>query len=314
MWLDSAVLLALSTGHKVGLAVVGAAFIAFALASSFLFPRYRPQYPGNGLRAFIIVALVFFFGMLTAVEVFGAEPKEHEEAAPGTESTTASTAGTTATTATTTTSTTTTTTTTTGQPAAAPQVVQVEEKEFKIILSTSTLNAGVVTFQIKNTGAIPHDLAVVGGPKSALIPAKGTGTLTVTLKPGTTELYCSVPGHKAAGMDIKVNVTGAAKTTTTTAAPKPKPAATAQVVDVTEKEFKIILATQTLKAGPVTFKIKNTGAIPHDLAIVGGPKSALINAGGTATLKATLKAGTVELYCSVPGHKAAGMDVKVKVS
>jgi uncharacterized cupredoxin-like copper-binding protein len=305
--LDSDVLLALSTGHKVGLAVVGAALIAFALASSFVFPRYRPQYPGNGLRAFIIVALVFFFGMLTAVEVFGAEPKEHKEAAPSTESTTPPTASTPATT------TTTTTTTTTGQPAAAPQVVQVEEKEFKIILSTSTLKAGVVTFQIKNTGAIPHDLAVVGGPRSALIPSKGTGTLTVTLRPGTTELYCSVPGHKAAGMDVKVKVTGTAATTTT-AAPKPKPAASPQVVDVTEKEFKIILATQTLKAGPVTFKIKNTGAIPHDLAIVGGPKSALINAGGTGTLQATLKAGTVELYCSVPGHKAAGMDLKVKVS
>ena len=34
----------------------------------------------------------------------------------------------------------------------------------------------------------------------------------------------------------------------------------------------------------------------------------------TATLTATLKPGTVELYCSVPGHKAAGMDVKIKVS
>jgi uncharacterized cupredoxin-like copper-binding protein len=27
-----------------------------------------------------------------------------------------------------------------------------------------------------------------------------------------------------------------------------------------------------------------------------------------------LKAGTLELYCSVPGHKAAGMDLKVKVT
>jgi uncharacterized cupredoxin-like copper-binding protein len=303
VWLDSRVLLALSTGHKVGLAVVGAAFIVFALSSSFLFPRFRPQFPGNGLRAFIVVTFVFFFGMLTAVEVFGAEPKEHKEA----ESSTAET--------TTQESTTAVPNAPPGQPAPTPQVVSVTEKEFKIILATKTLQAGVVTFQIKNTGAIPHDLAVVGGPKSALIPAKGTGTLTVTLKAGTTELYCSVPGHKAAGMDLKVKVTGkSAAKPTTTAAPKPTPAAAPQVVNVTEKEFKIILATTTLKAGPVTFQIKNTGAIPHDLAIVGGPKSELIKAGGTATLKATLKAGTVELYCSVPGHKAAGMDLKVKVS
>src|SRR6185437_14486565 len=82
--------LALSTGHEVGLGVTALAFILFALASSFLFPRVRPDYPGRGLLAFVVVAFVFFFGMLTAVEVFGAESK-HAEAAPAAESTTAET-------------------------------------------------------------------------------------------------------------------------------------------------------------------------------------------------------------------------------
>ena len=72
----------LSTGHKIGLGVSAAVFIVFALASSFLFPRFRAQYPGRGLPAFIVVAFVFFFGMLTAVEVFGAEPKETKETTP----------------------------------------------------------------------------------------------------------------------------------------------------------------------------------------------------------------------------------------
>jgi len=312
VWLSSRVLLVLSTGHKVGLAVVGAAFILFALGSSFLFPRFRPQFPGHGLRAFIVVTFVFFFGMLAAVEVFGAEPKEHKEAESTVETTTE---------ATSTTAPTTTQATTTipnappGPPAPTPQVVQLTEKEFKIILASSSLKAGTVTFQIKNTGAIAHDLAVVGGPKTPLIKPKGTGTLTVKLKPGTTELYCTVPGHKAAGMDLKVKVTAAATATKSKpAATTPKPAAAPQIVDVTEKEFKIILATPTLKAGTVTFKIKNTGALAHDLAVVGGPKSTLIQPKNTGTLTVKLKAGTVELYCSVPGHKAAGMDLKVKVS
>ena len=72
--------LALSTGHEIGLGVTALVFILFALASSFLFPRYRPDYPGRGLLAFIVIAFVFFFGMLTAVEVFGAESKHHGEA------------------------------------------------------------------------------------------------------------------------------------------------------------------------------------------------------------------------------------------
>jgi nitrite reductase (NO-forming) len=64
----------------------------------------------------------------------------------------------------------------------------------------------------------------------------------------------------------------------------------------------------------VTFRITNAGKLPHDLTIAGGPKSKLVPGGGTATLSATLKAGPLELYCSVPGHKPAGMDVKTTVS
>jgi nitrite reductase (NO-forming) len=171
-----------------------------------------------------------------------------------------------------------------------------------------------VTFQIKNTGKIAHDLAIVGGPKSKLIQPGGTGTLKAVLKAGPIELYCSVPGHKQAGMDVKTTVSAgaaAAPAATTTTA---KPAAKPQTIQVTEKEFKITLAPASLHAGPVTFQIKNTGKLPHDLAVVGGPKSSLIQPGGTATLQTTLKSGPIELYCSVPGHKQAGMDLKQKVS
>ena len=196
------VLFALSTGHKVGLAVVGAAFIVFALGSSFLFPRFRPHYPGRGLPAFIIVAFVFFFGMLTAVEVFGAEPKETKEAERAAQTESQAQVTTTKTTASTKSSSTAATTT----AAAKSQTVRVTETEFKITLAPSSLHAGPVTFQIKNTGKLAHDLAIVGGPKSKLIAPGGTARLQATLKRGKAELYCSVPGHKPAGMDVKQNV------------------------------------------------------------------------------------------------------------
>jgi mono/diheme cytochrome c family protein len=70
------VLLALSTGHAIGLALVAAAFIAFALLSALVIPKRWPQYPGKQLGWFIVATLVFFVAMLTAVEVFGAEPEE----------------------------------------------------------------------------------------------------------------------------------------------------------------------------------------------------------------------------------------------
>jgi uncharacterized cupredoxin-like copper-binding protein len=200
--------LALSTGHEIGLGVTALVFILFALASSFLFPRFRPDYPGHGLLAFIVVAFVFFFGMLTAVEVFGAESKHGEATAA--ETTTAPTQTTTpqpTTTAATTTAATTTqaTTTTPAKPAATK--VPVSETEFKITLASTNLKAGEITFEAKNDGKIPHDLAIKQtGDKTKLIQPGGTAELKVTLKPGTYELYCTVPGHEAAGMRVNVTV------------------------------------------------------------------------------------------------------------
>ncbi|TML84616.1 MAG: hypothetical protein E6G09_07100 [Actinobacteria bacterium] len=191
--------LALSTGHEIGLGVTALVFILFALASSFLFPRYRPDYPGRGLLAFIVIAFVFFFGMLTAVEVFGAESKHHGEAAAA-ETTTAPAE-------TTTTQQTTTAASTTSATKPAATKVPVSESEFKIVLSSTQLKAGPITFEAKNAGRIPHDLAIKQtGDKTKLIQPGGTAELKVTLKAGTYELYCSVPGHEAAGMKLNITV------------------------------------------------------------------------------------------------------------
>jgi mono/diheme cytochrome c family protein len=70
------VLLALSALQKTGLALSGAAFVVFALTSALVVPRYRPEFPGRGLRLFIAVAVVFFVGMLGAVIGFARESKE----------------------------------------------------------------------------------------------------------------------------------------------------------------------------------------------------------------------------------------------
>ena len=43
-------------------------------------------------------------------------------------------------------------------------------------------------------------------------------------------------------------------------------------------------------------------------------KTPLINPGSTAKLTVTLAAGTYTLYCTVPGHSAAGMVAKLTVS
>ena len=173
------VLAALSTGHKVGLAVVAASFIAFALGVSFLAPRWRPDFPGrNGLSVFVIVSLVFFGAMLAAVAVFG---KESE--AKGAEATAGEQGS-----------------------AAAAKTIKVSETEFKITLpALSQLSAGKYTFVVTNNGKIQHDLAITGGSvagpeKTPLLSHGQTAKLTVSLQTGNYQLYCTVPGHRAAGM------------------------------------------------------------------------------------------------------------------
>ena len=199
--------LALSTGHEIGLAVTAAALIAFALASSFLFPRFRPQYPGGGLSAFIVICFVFFFGMLAAVENFGAESGHAETAKTetGAEQPTTVQRTTTQQQSTTTGAQTTTAPKTTTQAQAA-QTVQVTETEFRIALAGYKAKAGMFTFDVKNAGKIPHDLSIKGGPKTKLIQPGATAQLVVTLKPGKYHLYCSVPGHEQAGMKVDITL------------------------------------------------------------------------------------------------------------
>ena len=71
-------ILALTTTSKVGLLVVAGVWIAFALVSSLVIPRYRPGYPGRSLPLFLFVTIALFVAMFTAVLIFGAESEEGE--------------------------------------------------------------------------------------------------------------------------------------------------------------------------------------------------------------------------------------------
>jgi cytochrome c6 len=70
----------LSTGHKIGLAGVGGAFIVFALLSSFLLPRFNANFPGRSLGWYVVLCVAFFVAMVSAVLVFGKEKPEAKAA------------------------------------------------------------------------------------------------------------------------------------------------------------------------------------------------------------------------------------------
>jgi cytochrome c553 len=85
----------LSTGHEIGLAGTGAAFIVFALISSFVLPARIPNFPGKYRNVYLVVCVCFFAAMISAVLVFGKESKSGEASAapPPAGSTTTTTSG-----------------------------------------------------------------------------------------------------------------------------------------------------------------------------------------------------------------------------
>jgi plastocyanin len=60
--------------------------------------------------------------------------------------------------------------------------------------------AGTVTLTITNEGAALHDFVIDALDIKVDLPPGGTQTVEVDLPAGTYEFYCSIPGHKEAGM------------------------------------------------------------------------------------------------------------------
>jgi uncharacterized cupredoxin-like copper-binding protein len=102
---------------------------------------------------------------------------------------------------------------------ASAQGVATKLSEFKIELAKDTVKAGRVTFQISNIGSTSHQLRIEGKDlkkESAIIAARQAATMTVTLTPGTYEVFCpmSEGSHKMAGMSKQLVVVGAAPAAT----------------------------------------------------------------------------------------------------
>lgn len=99
-------------------------------------------------------------------------------------------------------------TTTTTSPAPASGSLSLAanpEGQLKYNTSTLTASAGKVSIDFTNMSPLEHNVtiessshAVVGATPTFKGESK---TLSVTLKPGTYKFYCSVPGHRMAGME-----------------------------------------------------------------------------------------------------------------
>ena len=65
--------------------------------------------------------------------------------------------------------------------------------------------AGSITIDFTNMSSLPHDVTIEGDGGTYQITGSTTST-TVDLEPGTYTFFCSVDGHRAAGMEGTLTV------------------------------------------------------------------------------------------------------------
>lgn len=91
-------------------------------------------------------------------------------------------------------------------------------------------------------------------------------------------------------------------------------AAEARTIDVELSEFAVKLAETAVTSGTdVTFRVHNVGAIAHDLTTATGTTTAALNPGQTTSLHVGVVQSPLIVFCSVPGHRTAGMEAQLTV-
>jgi len=88
---------------------------------------------------------------------------------------------------------------------------QAADPEGQLRFATKDLSAsaGRVTIAFTNVSPLEHNLTIAQGAKvlGATPTFKGgSRTLTLSLKPGTYKFFCTVPGHREAGMEGTLTV------------------------------------------------------------------------------------------------------------
>jgi plastocyanin len=82
--------------------------------------------------------------------------------------------------------------------------------------------------------------------------------------------------------------------------------------------LKYVKSSITTTPGKVTISFTNKSPLPHDVVLINSKNKILgktpIFNGGTKSFTVTLTAGKYTFYCSVPGHRAAGMQGTLTVS
>lgn len=97
-----------------------------------------------------------------------------------------------------------------GEEATGGETLTFVARDIEYAEAPSEAPAGLLTIELVNEGAINHDVVIEELGNQLIVEAVGGATETgqVELEAGTYTYYCDVPGHRAAGMEGTLTVTG----------------------------------------------------------------------------------------------------------
>jgi plastocyanin len=145
-------------------------------------------------RAVRTTPLVLIAALLALAGCGGSKGSESSSSAASTPSTTASTASTA-------------TTPASGTQGAGGALSLSANSEGQLAYGTKSLSAkaGQVTIDFTNSAPLSHNVTIESSAGKVLGATPtfsgGSKTLSLSLKPGTYKFFCSVPGHRTAGME-----------------------------------------------------------------------------------------------------------------
>jgi uncharacterized cupredoxin-like copper-binding protein len=89
-------------------------------------------------------------------------------------------------------------------------------------------------------------------------------------------------------------------------------------VQLVASEFRFDPREVTAAPGEIAFLVRNQGAIEHNFVLENSARKTvaeipIIEPGQALEIQAALQAGTYTMYCSLPGHREAGMVATLKI-
>jgi plastocyanin len=89
-------------------------------------------------------------------------------------------------------------------------IAATEGTELAYTTKDASAPAGQVSIEFENPQALQHDVAIEDSSGKVVtqteLVAEGSSTATANLKPGTYTFFCTVPGHREAGMEGTLTV------------------------------------------------------------------------------------------------------------